>query len=73
MMKLSREKSIIMVGWKPPEGDWVKLNMNEAYFVRRTLGWGDIIRGMHDKCKGGFSKVIGKCCARRTKQALENL
>lgn len=59
------EKYVIMVGWKSPERDWVKLNMDGAYFIGRTLGCEGIIRGMHGECMGDFSKFIGNCSARR--------
>lgn len=32
-----------------------------ACIIGMVSGCGDIIRDMYDKCKGGFSKYIGKC------------
>lgn len=39
----SKEKLIIMVGRKPLEGDWVKLNTDGACFIGSSLGCGGII------------------------------
>lgn len=57
----SREKFIIMVGWKPPDKNLMKLNANGVYFIGMTSGCRGIIRNMHDKCNSGFSNHIGKC------------
>lgn len=52
------DKFVVMVGWKPLEENWVKLNTNEAYFEGRTSSRRGIIRDMYGDCNGGFSKHI---------------
>lgn len=56
-------KTITMVGWKPPEKNWVKLNTNGLCFQGRRAGCGGIIRDMDEECKGGFYKSKGNCSA----------
>lgn len=33
----SNEKSLIMVGWKPPEDTWVKFNTNRVTLISKSI------------------------------------
>lgn len=44
---------MVMVGWKFPEENWVKLNTDGACMVGSSSVCGGIIHDMHGICKVG--------------------
>jgi ribonuclease HI len=51
------------IGWKPPVGDWVKLNTDGACKDGNVAGCGGILRNSAGEWRGGFAKHLGKCTA----------
>ncbi|GAU34393.1 hypothetical protein TSUD_217330 [Trifolium subterraneum] len=52
-----------MIGWKPPQNMFVKLDTNEAYKKNSVAGCGGFIRGSQGEWLGGFAKCVGLCSA----------
>jgi ribonuclease HI len=60
---IERPRSTVMIRWKPPVEDWVKLNTDGACKGRTTAGCGGIIRNNRGDWLGGFAKHVGVCSA----------
>jgi hypothetical protein len=52
-----------LIGWKPPVGDWIKLNTDGACKDGNVAGCGGILRNNAGEWRGGFAKHLGKCSA----------
>ncbi|KAK2422286.1 Polynucleotidyl transferase, ribonuclease H superfamily protein [Trifolium repens] len=52
-----------LIGWKPPVGDWIKLNTDGACKDENVAGCGGILRNNAGEWCGGFAKHLGKCSA----------
>ena len=51
------------IGWKPPIGNFVKLNTDGARKQNNKAGCGGVIRGGQGEWLGGFAKGVGDCSA----------
>jgi ribonuclease HI len=51
------------IGWKPPTGNFVKLNTDGARKQNNKAGCGGVIRGGQGEWLGGFAKGVGDCSA----------
>jgi ribonuclease HI len=51
------------IGWKPPIGNFVKLNTDGARKQNNKAGCGGVIRGSQGEWFGGFAKGVGDCSA----------
>ncbi|GAU47307.1 hypothetical protein TSUD_283760 [Trifolium subterraneum] len=51
------------ISWKPPSGNFVKLNTDGASKDLSRAGCGGIIRGSQGEWLGGFAKGLGSCSA----------
>ncbi|MCH80696.1 ribonuclease H protein [Trifolium medium] len=58
-----REYVNLQIGWKPPAGDFVKLNTEGARKHRNIAGCGGIIQDSQGEWLGGFAKGVGDCSA----------
>jgi len=50
----------MLIGWKPPPTDWVKVYMNSPCKEKERIGCGGVIRGSDVEWLGGFAKYIGR-------------
>jgi ribonuclease HI len=58
-----KEYSRVEIGWKPPSGNFVRLNTDGASKNNNQAGCGGIIRGNQGEWLGGFAKGVGDCSA----------
>jgi hypothetical protein len=63
MIMVERNRNIVMIGWKPLETTFVRLNTYGAYKQNQSAGCGGVIRGCEGEWLGGFAKGIRLCCA----------
>ncbi|GAU10041.1 hypothetical protein TSUD_416290, partial [Trifolium subterraneum] len=58
-----RECMLVDIRWKPPSGNFVRLNTDGASKDNNKAGCGGIIRGSQGEWLGGFAKGVGDCSA----------
>jgi ribonuclease HI len=60
---VEKNRNMAMIGWKPPQSSFVRLNTDGAYKHNQSAGCGGVIRGCEGEWLGGFAKGVGLCCA----------
>ncbi|CAJ2634326.1 unnamed protein product [Trifolium pratense] len=64
LIRGSRRIDTIYIGWKRPQGGWVKLNCDGAYKESLDLaGCGGLIRDCDGQWRTGYTRKIGTCDA----------
>jgi ribonuclease HI len=56
-----RERMLVDIVWKPPSGNFVRLNTDGACKENNIAGCGGIIWGNQGEWIGGFAKGVGDC------------
>jgi ribonuclease HI len=54
------QRSEVMISWKAPPMEWVRLNRDGSCGYNDVLGCGGVLRGSDGEWLGGFSKFIGQ-------------
>ena len=63
-VNFSNGKSLLEIKWLPPEGDWVKINVDGALKGNpREMGCGGLIRDEVGRWLGVFTCNLGICDA----------
>ncbi|GAU38532.1 hypothetical protein TSUD_320040 [Trifolium subterraneum] len=60
---MQKERVLSYIKWKPPKGNFVKLNTDGACKEKRISGCGGDIRGNQGEWLRGFAKNVGNCSA----------
>jgi len=62
MVNASRHETIL-IGWKPPDNGWVRLNTDGSCKEGAVAGCGGVLRGSDGEWLGGFPRSLGLCSA----------
>lgn len=62
VVNASRHETIL-IGGKPPENGWVRLNTDGSCKEGAAAGCGGVLRGSDGEWLGGFARSVGLCSA----------
>ncbi|PNX63747.1 ribonuclease H, partial [Trifolium pratense] len=63
MITVERSSTMALIGWSPPQTNYIKLNTYGAFKDQHTAGCGGVIRGCDGEWLGGYAKGLGLCSA----------